>query len=272
MGYDEKLAELRKESVESLSWIDLLNYQTKLQHVNSMKNLNMLRHGRNRFKFADLYTIGCAPVLLKNVHYVSARLYELNKKLIENLEPYRSDCQAPILNLSYFRRIAQVLSTHQVHSLVKFDSLINRVKSYSGNLAVNLNNRQAYNESLKVAEFEWTYLQEYPANYNFSSENSVAVDSLVEDFSVPTNNLLNFIWYKSLVVCESDLVKNTVTITGIVTYKDVTSNENCLRFKILSAELVEEIHERLAPVSAISDTMLNKSYTNDKLDAAFEVI
>jgi len=270
LNYEQKLAKLRDESANSITWIDLLNYQTKMQHMNSMKNLNMLRLGRNRFKFADLYTIGSTPVI-KNVHFISARLHELNKKLILNLEPYRSDCLAPILNLTYFKGAAVELSSHKELNL-KVESLKSYVKYYNRNLAIDLNNRKAYSDSLKVEEFEWTYLQEYPANYNFLNENNIGNQGLVEDDSIPTNNLLNFIWYKSLVVCESDLVKNTVTITGIITYKDFSSNENCLRFKILSAELVEEIHEKLAPMSAIADTMLNKTYTNNKLDATFEVI
>ena len=81
MTYDEKVEALRKKSDESVTWINLLNCQTMLQHVN-MLNLNML--GRNRFRFTDVYTIGCTPVV-KNVHYVAGRLYELNKIMIANL-------------------------------------------------------------------------------------------------------------------------------------------------------------------------------------------
>ena len=260
--FDDKIIALRKESGDSINWINLLNYQTKLQHLNSMKNMNMLKHGRNRYKFADLYTIGFTPII-KSTHYVSARLYELNLKLKNNLGPYKSECQAPLLNLSYFKAIAQKVSTYK-ELKINLNSLKKNVKVYKSNLAVNLNNKYLHENE---KDYEWAYLQQYPANYNYTNPDVNTVD---DNSDLPTDNLLNFNWYKCLVVCEDDLVKNTVTITGIITYKD-SVNENKLKFKILSAELVSEIHDKIAPTTAISDTMLNKSYTDDKLDKDFKV-
>ena len=84
ISFDEREAILTRESDKLVTWINMLNYQTKLQHLNSMKNMNLLKHGRNRHKFAELYTIGYTPIL-KNIHYVSSRLYMLNMKLKTSL-------------------------------------------------------------------------------------------------------------------------------------------------------------------------------------------
>ena len=89
MTFEKKVEMLKKESDETLTWTNLLNYKEKLEHMHSMKNLNLLKHGRNRFKFADLYTIGYTPIL-KNSHYVSGKLFELNQHLKSNFGNFLS--------------------------------------------------------------------------------------------------------------------------------------------------------------------------------------
>lgn len=82
-SFEEKVEMLKQESNETITWRNLLNYKEKLEHMYSMKNLNLLKHGRNRFKFADLYTIGYTPIL-KSSHYISSKLFELNQHLKTN--------------------------------------------------------------------------------------------------------------------------------------------------------------------------------------------
>lgn len=233
VSFDEKVALLTRESDESITWINMLNYQTKLQHLNSMKNMNLLKHGKNRHKFAELYTIGFTPTL-KNLHYVSARLYMLNMKMKASLDIYEAECQAPQLNLSYFMGIV-----NKVSSGVENHKLTSNSGMFGTNLGTNLSNRQIY-ENEKI--FDWPYLQDYPANYNYTVADSVTADTKnSSEDNLPIDNLLNLSWYKCLIVDEADLVKNTSKLTGVITYKSST-NEDKLKFKILSGDMVEEIH------------------------------
>ena len=108
------------------------------------------------------------------------------------------------------------------------------------NLATSLSNKNIYDNNEKG--FEWLYLQDFPANYSISVSDPVSTVTKNGDNSdLPINNLLNFSWYKCLVVDEEDLVKSTGKLTGIITYKNA-NNKNKLKFKILSGDLVEEIH------------------------------
>ena len=108
------------------------------------------------------------------------------------------------------------------------------------NLATSLSNKNIYDNNEKG--FEWLYLQDFPANYSISVSDPVCTVTKNGDTSdLPINNLLNFSWYKCLVVDEEDLVKSTGKLTGIITYKNA-NNKNKLKFKILSGDLVEEIH------------------------------
>ena len=86
--YDDKVGLLEAESDKSITWIHLLNYQSKMQNINSMRNLNTLKNGKNRYKYSEFYTIGFTPIL-KSAHLMSARLSELNMYLKAHLDIYR---------------------------------------------------------------------------------------------------------------------------------------------------------------------------------------
>ena len=100
--YDEKVKALEVASNQSITWVHLLNYQSKLQHINSMRNLNTLKNGRNRNKLSDLYTIGLTPSI-KNTHYMTLRLTGLNTHMKRHLPIYKTECQAPLPVSDFFK-------------------------------------------------------------------------------------------------------------------------------------------------------------------------
>lgn len=76
--YEDKVRLLEAESDRTITWIHLLNYQSKLQSLSSMRFLNTLRNGKNRFKYSEFYTIGLTPII-KSAHMTSARLSDLHR-------------------------------------------------------------------------------------------------------------------------------------------------------------------------------------------------
>ena len=96
--YDNKVTMLAHESDSSITWIHLLNYQTKLQNLSSMRNLNTLKNGKNRYKYSEFLTIGYTPIL-KGTPQIAARLISLHNYFKTNLGIYKSDCMTPITNI-----------------------------------------------------------------------------------------------------------------------------------------------------------------------------
>jgi hypothetical protein len=80
LTYDDKVDRLVAEGNSSITWTHLLNYQTKLQRINSMKNLNQLNNGKTRFKYSELYTLAFTPICTNSMQ-TNARLYDLNRYL-----------------------------------------------------------------------------------------------------------------------------------------------------------------------------------------------
>lgn len=111
------------------------------------------------------------------------------------------------------------------------------VKTYTGNKATTLNNHMFENNT----QFDWSYLQQFPSNYNHLTADLTNEEKSSMDLS--KGSLITFNWYKSLVVSEDDLVNNKAKMTGIITYKH-SDIENKLRFKILESDLVLEIYEK----------------------------
>ena len=244
--YDEKVASLADESNKSITWIHLLNYQSKLQHINSMRNLNTLKNGKNRFKFADLYTIGFTPII-KNSNYMAARLHQLDSHMRANFRIYETECQAPTPVAEFLKVLTKKLST--TRPAPGAHTLLERVNFFSGNLSAVLSNSSIYEkESENVSEkdskasmrqaLEWNYLQHFPANYNYNNTDSIkpneSLDSLV-------NYLITWNWYKGLDVCDETLLKNGDMLTAIIGVKEPSGNK--IHFQLLSAALVQEIYD-----------------------------
>ncbi len=80
LTFDDKVDRLIVEGNSSITWTHLLNYQTKLQRLNSMKNLNQLNNGKTRFKYSEFCTLAFTPICTNSVQ-TNARLYELNQYL-----------------------------------------------------------------------------------------------------------------------------------------------------------------------------------------------
>jgi hypothetical protein len=245
--FDEKVQMIKEESNKSITWIHLLNYQTKMQHLNAMRNLNTLKNGKNRFKFSEFYTIGFTPVF-KNAHTNAARLFELNNYLKKHLKVYKRECQAPEPVNEFFKLIAQKIPNLSTKTT---KSLLENLKVFQNNLANVLTNQSLAqkennnnNDDEKVVINDWTYLQEWPTNFNFNEEASQAMkineaansDQLVE-------HILTLNCYKNLVVSDSVSSEFSDNVTAIIAIKDQLTN-NKIKFKTLSAERIHEIHEK----------------------------
>jgi hypothetical protein len=245
--FDEKVEMIKEESNKSITWIHILNYQTKMQHLNAMRNLNTLKNGKNRFKFSEFYTIGFTPVF-KNVHTNASRLFELNNYLKKHLKVYRRECQAPEPITQFFKLIAQKIPNQ---SSTTTKSLLENLKTFQNNLANVLTNQSLaqkennnnYDDE-KVVINDWTYLQEWPTNFNISEETSQATKINEAATSEQlTEHVLTFNCYKNLIV--SDLTTREIgdDLIAIIAIKDPVTN-NKIKFKNLSAEKIHEIHEK----------------------------
>ena len=118
----------------------MLNYQSKMQNINNMRNLNTLKNGKNKYIFSDLFTIGFTP-LFKSTHDMTGRLYEINKYMKSNLEVYKDMCQAPEPIAEYFRIVARKSSNIST-TLIKQNTLYENVKYYNNNLGQELRNKK----------------------------------------------------------------------------------------------------------------------------------
>ena len=90
----------------------------------------------------------------------------------------------------------------------------------------------------------WSYLQQWPANYNYAHP---AVQTVRINDSITSDAFVDFVltlnWYKNLVVSDENLQKSADTITVICAVKDpLTSNK--LKFKMVYSDKVQEIHEK----------------------------
>ncbi|RNA01419.1 cilia- and flagella-associated 54, partial [Brachionus plicatilis] len=270
-SYDDKVELLADQSDKCITWIHVLNYQTKLQSIGSMRNLNTLRNGKNRYKYSELYTIGLTPVL-KSCHLMASRLFELNSYLRDNLDIYRTKCQAHEPITDFFRIFARK-STAQTNARASanLNTLLQYVKVYNANLSNNMsvvnypaiNDVESVRESLmssqsnkaNTAANDWSYLQTWPANFNFSSQSTLKINesSSYDSFA---DYMMTMSWQKNLAVIDEDVYGNGDDLLCIIAVRDqLTSNK--IKFRYISAGEVLEIHEKLVPLSAIADTAFN---------------
>ena len=248
--YDEKVKDLEIESNQSITWIHMLNYQSKMQNINSMRNLNTLKNGKNRFKYSDLFTIGHSPVF-KNTFIMSSRLSELNKHMKYNLEVYADECQAPPPVSDFFKFFAKK-STTQTSKTNLMKSILEFVKYYTGNLSSSLTNSPLFAEkegdevfmSGRQYSIDWSYLQQWPTNFNYVDPSGI---SLKINDTTPLESmidyLLTFNWYKGFCVNEDCLKNDEDSVVAIIGIKEPLSS-NKLKFKVLSAEKVTQIHDK----------------------------
>jgi len=142
-------------------------------------------------------------------------------------------------------------------------SLLENLKVFQNNLANLLTNQSLAqkennnnNDDEKVVINDWTYLQEWPTNFNFNEEASQAMkineaatsDQLVE-------HILTLNCYKNLVVSDSVSSELSDNVTAIIAIKDQLTN-NKIKFKTLSAERIHEIHEKCVLIPKKNDCLL----------------
>jgi hypothetical protein len=254
---DDKVKLLFNESNKSITWIHLLSYQAKLQNLNSMTSLNTLKNGKNRYKYSQLYTIGITPIL-KSTHIMASRLFELNNYLKTNLNIYKTDCQAPLPIVEFFKFYAKKSST-QLNKTTSLKSLLKYVKFFEENLTnFNVveeldNNNLTLNESINspslsksdsVNHQDLSYLQEWPTNWKQDPPSYLPIkineNTTSESF---VDYLLTFNWFKELIVSYENSTASQDFVTAIVAVRDpLTSNK--LKFKNIPVDKVHEIHEK----------------------------
>ncbi|CAF0895808.1 unnamed protein product [Brachionus calyciflorus] len=281
-SYDDKVQILSDESDRSITWIHVLNYQTKLQGLNSMRNLNTLKNGKNRWKYSEFYTIGFTPIL-KSTHLMASRLYELNNYLKNNLSIYNSECQAQMPITDFFKIFARKSNAQtNARSSANLNSLLQYVKVFNGNLSNNLNvvNYPSINDLESIRESlissqsnkpttivnDWTYLQTWPANFDFSIQNPNRINesSSYDSFA---DYMLTMNWHKNLSVLNEDVYGNGDDLLCIIAIRDpLTSNK--VKFRYLSADEVLSIHEKLVPLAAIADTSIGNQTEASKKNEA----
>ena len=290
---DDKIKQVSDEASKSLTWIHVLNYQTKLNQTSSMRNLNTLKNGSNRYKFSEFYTIAQTPVL-KSVNLISSRLFELNTYLKSSLPVYKSETQAPPLVTEYFRLVARrcLLASRQGSKKTTntTPSLTSNVRVFLNNQATSLTvsvNAEKERESvtsLSLASSSRTvdfgYLQQWPANFDYAMSGVMNTQKINDSTTVDAfiEFTLSFNWYKGLIKLNSD---EDFIVTAVVATKDSLVT-NKIRNKGLAAKLVIEIHDkyvyikytinkiiicndyilnvsnRLAPLASIADTSLDQ--------------
>jgi hypothetical protein len=230
-SYEEKISALTSEANKSITWIHLLNYQSKMQNINNMRNLNTLKNGKNKYIFSDLFTIGFTP-LFKSTHDMTGRLYEINKYMKSNLEVYKDMCQAPEPIAEYFRIVARKSSNIST-TLIKQNTLYENVKYYNNNLGQELSNKSIIDKEQEIAAesvqnvhsskkqkekvtvpVDWTHLQIWPTSFDILNTSIKINESTTADSFV--SYLITFNWYKSLVASEDYLISNEDTLTAII--------------------------------------------------------
>jgi hypothetical protein len=265
LTYDEKFERLSAESDRSITWTHLLNYQTKLQRINSMKNLNQLSSGQNRYKYSEFFTLAFTPVF-NNYNQNSARLYQLNSYLGTNLDIYSKECLATYPLVDALRICSRKAASSSVYLSKEkdFKILIENIKVYENNKGVlevlekptleqeleqqqflqnsNLDEISSQNSSFQpqVKSINWLYLEQWPSNFNVTEvdhANKHVMDSLqVVDYLVTLN------WYKDLGVKDD---KYGHLITAVIGIKDSSGlNNHQIKIRFLSAEKVYDVHHK----------------------------
>lgn len=255
---DDKIKQVSDEASKSLTWIHVLNYQTKLNQTSSMRNLNTLKNGSNRYKFSEFYTIAQTPVL-KSVNLISSRLFELNTYLKSSLPVYKSETQAAPLVTEYFRLVARrcLLASRQGSVGSKktantTPSLTSNVRVFVSNQASSLTvsvNAEKERESVTSLSLvsssrtvDFGYLQQWPANFDYAMSGVMNTQKINDSTTVDAfiEFTLSFNWYKGLIKLNSD---EDFIVTAVVATKD-SLVANKIRNKGLPAKLVIEIHDK----------------------------
>ena len=260
--YDEKYQKLCEESDKSITWTHLLNYHSKLQRLNSMKNLNQLSSGLNRYKYSEFYTLAFTPIF-SNYNQNSARLCELNKYLSENLDIYKKECIACYPLVDALKLCSRKMASTGVSSAKEKDlsGLLDDIKVYEGNkgllefvekltmeqemeLQQMLQNPDSENQNLsfeRPTPIQWSYLELWPSNYNYHATEEHPNIHATDTLQV-INDLVSFNWYKDMGTKNATLGH---LITAIICVKDMTgSNNHHIKVKMLPAEKVYEIHHK----------------------------
>lgn len=263
--YDQKVAALEAESNQSITWVHLLNYQTKMQNINSMRNLNTLKNGRNRNKFSDLFTIGLTPTM-KSTHYLTARLSQLNFHMKQHLPVYQY-AMAPLPVPEFFKAYSKTLSTFK-QSLINAQLVSEYVVEYEKNQAVVVNNATMFEKdkgkeegldreysvltdeitmksatSRKTITYEvmdWTYLQQNPCNFYHDEPDQLKLSDLGSSESI-IDYLFTFNWYKPLSVSDKTSSSEDDRLIALIATKEPVAG-NKVKFRFLSAEAIHELH------------------------------
>jgi hypothetical protein len=256
--YDDKVRKLAKESDSCITWIHLLNYQTKLQNLMSMRNLNTLKNGKNKYKYSEFLTIGYTPII-KGTAQVAARLASLHNYFKSNLSIYRSDCMSPITNsLMEFIKInarkviaAGPSTANGNKSSTSLRAQLENVKYFNGNLstAMTLSSDTATSKKDQETEDEasrqvtdWSYLQTWPANYDFTGTPTTQAVTLAEpSVDVYVEYILTFNWCKNLIA--NDMLDSQDEIMAIIAIRD-SLTKNKVKFRCLSADKVNNVHKK----------------------------
>lgn len=253
------MKQVSDEASKSLTWIHVLNYQTKLSQSSSMRHLNTLRNGLNRFRYSQYFTIGFTPVF-KSPLLTSSRLYELNAYLKNSLPVYKQDAQAQPLITEYFRIAARRCNPTRVAATVSTKKppppqtpTSSYVRSFANNLSTHLsvNTTAPQEKESSVATLsssrviDYSYLQQWPPNYDYASTTIVDTRRINESTTVDTfvEFALSFQWYKNLTLDDDADVDEGLGVTALVAIKDSLSNPK-VKSRNLNAKLIIEIHDK----------------------------
>ena len=257
--YDEKVRTLAEQSDRTITWIHLLNYQSKLQSTSSMLSFNILKNGANRHKFSQLYTVGLTPTF-RCAHMTASRLFKLHRYLLEGLDIYRRECEAPAPITDVCQHYAKKLSVSASLAIASASASVavasgnetqasttaattattttttttaKYTRTYEGNVTRNLRNEEA-NKSFNVLV--------WPANW---APHSPAVAKAHGDSSSEPqlDYVLTFAWYKELVVSLDNATTRDGMLLAIIAVKDsLTSNK--IRYKWMKADAVNQLHDK----------------------------
>ena len=266
--YDDKYERLCVESDKSITWTHLLNYHTKLQRINSMKNLNQLSSGQNRYKYSEFFTLSFTPVF-NNFNQNSARLCQLNRFLSGNLDIYNKECVAtyPLVEALKFCARKGTASAASTPKEKEVKLILDSIKTFEGNrgqleFIEKLTMEQEYELQLLIQNSNgdmdvvnqnlsfqrpkptvWSQLEIWPPNYNYNFTEENPNKSATDVLQI-LNDLVSFNWYKDMGSKDGALGH---LITAIICIKDSTaSNNHQIKVKLLSAEKVYDIHHKYA--------------------------
>ena len=145
---------------------------------------------------------------------MTARLSELNTYMKKNLKVYKSECQAPMPVCEFFKVYSKGLSTFK-QSIINAKLVSQYVTTFKQNTASVLNNSSIYekeietvtsstdkeNNKVTTLAIDWPYLQQYPANFNYTEPDSIKLSEMSNSESI-INYGITFNWYKPLAVSD----------------------------------------------------------------------